>query len=61
MSIRPLTRGVRPLRAGLALTLVALAAVGSLLAEPARASAASSCVFAAHRGYTAHHPENSLL
>jgi glycerophosphoryl diester phosphodiesterase len=61
MSIRPLPRRLRPLSAALTVALVALAAAGSVLAQPARASAASSCVFAAHRGYTAHHPENSML
>jgi glycerophosphoryl diester phosphodiesterase len=61
MSIRPTARRLRPLSAALALAVVALAAAGSVLAAPARAGAASSCVFAAHRGYTAHHPENSLL
>jgi glycerophosphoryl diester phosphodiesterase len=61
MSLPPLPRRVRPLSAALAVALVALAVAGSVLAQPAQARTASSCVFAAHRGYTAHHPENSLL
>jgi glycerophosphoryl diester phosphodiesterase len=39
--------------------VLALVASGLLLAAPA--SAATPCPFAAHRGYTAHAPENSLL
>ena len=39
---------------------LALLTSGLVLAAPTAASAATPCLFAAHRGYTAHAPENSL-
>jgi len=41
-------------------TLLAVAGAGLVALAPAPAQAAGHCLFAAHRGYTAHAPENSL-
>jgi glycerophosphoryl diester phosphodiesterase len=55
----PARRHVLSLCASLVAALVLLTSA-LVLAAPATASAASPCLFAAHRGYTAHAPENSL-
>jgi glycerophosphoryl diester phosphodiesterase len=53
-------RAVR-LRALVASLAVVVGVAAAPEAHASSSPAATGCVFAAHRGYTAHHPENSLM
>ena len=54
-----LTRA-QALAAALVSILLAVMMAGVVLASPSQANAYTSCVYAAHRGYTAHALENSM-